>query len=300
VSFPLIPRGRLIGLSFGTMRSLRRGTGSDVAGARPYRPGDDVRTIDWAASARLSSARHSDEFVVRERYADEAPRVLIVCDRRPEMSFFSPPLPWVDKAEAMRQAALLIMESAAFVGGFVGYLDHADGNPYWIPPRGARRLWELMEERLPSQEFSAPSDTLERAFGHLAEHRRSVAAGAFVFCVSDFIPSPPEAMWVAAQENRWDVVPVIIQDPTWEQSFPGVTGIEVTLRDPRTGRSAPVRLRRREAAGRRRANEERLAALLQGFAAIDIDPVLISSSDPAEILGSFLEWADARLARRAA
>jgi uncharacterized protein (DUF58 family) len=300
VSFPLIPRGRLIGLSFGTMRSLRRGTGSDVAGARPYRPGDDVRTIDWAASARLSSARDSDEFVIRERYADEAPRVLIVCDRRPEMSFFSPPLPWVDKAEAMRQAALLIMESAAFVGGFVGYLDHADGDPYWIPPRGARRLWELMEERLPSQQFSAPSDTLQRALGHLAEHRRAVAAGAFVFCLSDFIPSPPEEMWVAAQENRWDVVPVVIQDPTWEQSFPDVAGIEVTLRDPRTGRAAPVRLRRREAAGRRRANEERLAALLQGFAAVDIDPVLISSSDRAEILGSFLEWADARLARRAA
>jgi uncharacterized protein (DUF58 family) len=300
VSFPLIPRGRLIGLSFGTMRSLRRGTGSDVAGSRAYRPGDDVRTIDWAASARLSSARYSDEFVVRERYADEAPRVIIVCDRRPEMSFFSPPLPWVDKAEAMRQAALLIMESASFVGGFVGYLDHADGDPYWIPPRGARRLWEVMEERLPSQDFSAPSDTLERALAHLAEHRRSVAAGAFVFCLSDFIPSPPEAMWVAAQENRWDVVPVVIQDPTWEQSFPDVSGIEVPLRDPRTGAAAPIRLRHREAADRRRANEERLATLLDGFAAIDVDPVLVSSGDRAQILASFLEWADARLARRAA
>jgi uncharacterized protein (DUF58 family) len=300
VSFPLIPRGRLIGLSFGTMRSLRRGTGSDVAGSRAYRPGDDVRTIDWAASARLSAARHSDEFVVRERYADEAPRVLIVCDRRPEMSFFSPPLPWLDKAEAMRQAALLIMESAAVVSGFVGYLDHADGTPYWVPPRGARRLWEVMEERLPSREFSAPPDTLERAFEHLAEHRRSVAAGAFVFCLSDFIPSPPEETWVAARENRWDVVPVVIQDPTWEQSFPDVTGIEVPLRDPRTGRSAPVRLRRREAAARRRANEERFAGLVESFAAMDVDPVLLSSGDRDRILGCFLEWADARLARRAA
>ena len=65
LTFPLVPRRRLIGLSFGGMHSARRGTGSDVAGSRPYRPGDDVDSIDWAASARLSSVRDSDEFVVR-------------------------------------------------------------------------------------------------------------------------------------------------------------------------------------------------------------------------------------------
>ena len=56
VTFPLVPRGRLIGLSFGTMRSFRRGTGSDVVDSRPYRRGDDVHSIDWAASARRSAA----------------------------------------------------------------------------------------------------------------------------------------------------------------------------------------------------------------------------------------------------
>jgi uncharacterized protein (DUF58 family) len=282
------------------MRSLRRGTGSDIAGSRPYRAGDDVHSIDWAASARLSSARQTDEFIVREHYADEAPRVVIVCDRRPEMSFFSPPLPWLDKASAMEQAARLIMESAAFVGGFVGYLDHGEGSPYWAPPRGVRRLWEVMEERLPSRAFAAPPDTLERSFDHLAEHRRSVAAGSFVFCLSDYIPVPADPLWVAAQENRWDIVPVVIQDAVWEQSFPDVSGIEVPLRDPRTGRGAPVRLTRREAEARRVANEERLATLIDGFRDLDIDPVLVSSSERDEILGSFLEWADARLTRRAA
>jgi uncharacterized protein (DUF58 family) len=300
VSFRLVPRGRLIGLSFGTMRSLRRGTGSDIAGSRPYQAGDDVHAIDWAASARLSSARGTDEFIVREHYADEAPRVVIVCDRRPGMSFFAPPLPWVDKAEAMRQAARLIMESASLVGGFVGYLDHGGGHPHWVPPRGVRRLWEEMEERLPSEEFSAPPDTLERSFDHLAEHRRSVAAGSFVFCLSDFIHSPPEPVWVAARENRWDIVPVVIQDPTWEQSFPDVGGIELPLRHPTTGREAPVRLTRREAGAQREANEGRFRGLLQSFTELDIDPVLVSSDNRDEILGSFLEWAEARTTRRAA
>jgi len=93
LTFPLVPRRRVIGLSFGTMRSLRRGTGTDVAGSRPYRPGDDMDAIDWAASARISTARGSDEFIVRERFAEESPKVVIVCDRRPEMSYFSPSLP---------------------------------------------------------------------------------------------------------------------------------------------------------------------------------------------------------------
>ena len=36
----------VLGVAFGGMRSLRRGTGSDVAGSRPYRPGDPIDHID--------------------------------------------------------------------------------------------------------------------------------------------------------------------------------------------------------------------------------------------------------------
>ena len=84
--FPLVPRRRVLGLAFGGVRSARRGIGSDVASTREYRPGDDVGWMDWAASARLSAARGDDEFIVRERFADEAPRVVVLCDRRPSMS----------------------------------------------------------------------------------------------------------------------------------------------------------------------------------------------------------------------
>src|SRR3989440_6296171 len=104
VVFPLTPRRRLIGLSFGGMRSARRGLGSDVAGSRPYRPGDDVDDIDWASSARLSAARGSDEFVVREHFAEEAPRVVVVADRRPAMALYPPELPFLRKDEALRVA----------------------------------------------------------------------------------------------------------------------------------------------------------------------------------------------------
>src|SRR5947208_16311099 len=132
--FPLRPRRRLIGLSFGGMRSSRRGTGSDVAGSRFYQAGDDMKAIDWAASARLSSARDTDEFIVREHFAEEAPRVVVVADRRPEMSLFPDWLPWLSKPAATRIAALMIADSTVAARGYSGYLDFAEGEVYWRPP----------------------------------------------------------------------------------------------------------------------------------------------------------------------
>jgi uncharacterized protein (DUF58 family) len=298
LTFPLVPRRGVIGISFGTMRSLRRGTGTDIAGSRPYRPGDDMDAIDWAASARLSTARGADEFVVRERFAEEAPRVVVVADRRPAMSAFAAPLPWLDKPRAMRNVFELVLASAAGAGGFVGYLDQADGETFWRPPQLERKLLKLENQRLESADFRAPSDWLARSLTHLEEHRRSATAGTFVFVLSDFVPEPHPELWMTAFEHRWDVIPVVIQDPTWEQSFPEVPGIVVPLVDASTGRATPVRLTRREVLARRLANEQRLERLLHDFRALDLDPILVGSSEPSEILAAFLTWTELRRVRR--
>jgi hypothetical protein len=149
-----------------------------------------------------------------------------------------------------------------------------------------------------SSEFNGPSDWLELSVAHLAAHPRAVSAGTFIFVLSDFIPTASKEMWLTAAEHRWDIVPVVIQDPTWEQSFPDVSGIVVSLRNPRTGRIAPVRLRANEAAARTVANEERTRDLLETFRAFDVDPILVSSTDPAEVLAPFLAWTDLRRTRR--
>jgi hypothetical protein len=105
-------------------------------------------------------------------------------------------------------------------------------------------------------------------------------------------------VWLTAIANRWDLVPVVIQDPVWEQSFPDVSGIVVPLRDPATGRAHSVRLKRKEALARRAANERRLHDLLETFALLDIDPIVLGSSDRADILARFLVWTDLRRTRR--
>jgi uncharacterized protein (DUF58 family) len=289
-TFQLTPRRRLIGLSFGGMRSARRGTGSDIAGSRPYLPGDDMDTIDWAASARLSAVHASDEFIVRERFAEEAPRVVILCDRRPEMSLFPPSLPWLCKPDAVRTAALLIADSTVAARGLSGYLDFAEGDLFWRPPRSQHEEWRTQARRA----FRAPQDTVTRSFRHLFDLRPSLPPGSFVFVLSDFLVPLNEDEWLRALERRWDVVPVVLQDPTWERSFPDVSGSSIPVVPPRTGRLTFIRVTRREAVERRRRNEERWRALMASFGLLDLEPVILSTSDPGWILESFTAWAENR------
>jgi len=291
LTFPLEPRRRLIGLSFGGMRSIRRGTGSDVAGSRPYHPGDDMDAIDWNASARLSAARDADEFIVREKFTDEAPRAITVCDRRPGMSLFPSWLPWLPKPEAVRTATLMIADSTVAVRGLTGYVDFAEGEIFWRPPRSQHEEWRL-EGRRP---FAAPEDNLARAFQHLFSLRPPLPTGSFIFVVSDFVVPLPEEIWLQALERRWDLVPVVVQDPVWEQSFPDIAGTSVPVLDPHTGNASYLRLTRREVADRRQQNEARWQQLQGLFDFLDIEPVIISSAGPDHILDAFVWWAEKRI-----
>ena len=293
-TFPLIPRRRVLGLPFGGLHSLRRGLGSDVASSRPYEPGDDVDTIDWAASAKLSLARGSEEFVVREHYAEEAPRVVCLADRRPSMSLFSEEWPWLRKPRALAEAVRLIGASAIAARGLLGYLDEAEGDPSWLPPRGSHELSQVERER----PFQAPGDTIERGLAFLVRQRRDLPAGSFLFVCSDFLAPPPREAWLRALERRWEIVPVVIQDPVWEQSFPDVAGALLPFADPETGKVSLVRLPASEVAARRASNEERFRSLLYGLRGLDLDPVVVSSHEHKDVVYSFLTWADQRLFTR--
>ena len=297
LTFPLVTRRRLVGLAFGSLQSARRRTGSDVAGSRPYHPGDDMRTIDWNASAKLSAARSSDEFVVREHYAEEAPRVVIVCDRRPEMELFPAELPWLSKPAVMREAGRLIADSAQRARGLLGYLDYAEGGaePFWRAPHSQQDFWRTKESHLQHDAFRAGTDNVTLAIHHLIDSRRALPGGTFVFLLSDFIEPLDDEAWAQALEMPWDIIPVVIQDPVWEQSFPPVGAVVVPVLEPASGKLKLLRLSRREAAERRRRNEERIETLLGRFVAFGLEPVLLSSPDPDEIFRAFLGWAEQRM-----
>jgi hypothetical protein len=294
--FPLVPRRRVIGLAFGGVRSVRRGIGSDIAGSREYRPGDDVAWIDWAASARLSAARDNDEFIVRELFADEAPCVVVVADRRPSMGIRSSPLRPLDKSRALLEIIDLIGTSARAARSVSGYVDHAEGEAYWRRPRSER----LAEPGTFERPFRAPADAVTLGLRHLHEHRRDLPVQAFVFVVSDFLVAPEQEAWQRAIEHQWELVPVLVQDPVWEQTFPDVGGITVPYADPATGRVVPVYLTYEEAEQRRRDHEARGAELTLFFHSLGIEPVLVGSHDPGDVLSAFLRWADLRMMARGA
>ena len=295
--FPLVPRPRLVGLPFGEHRSARRGAGTDVVGGRPYLPGDPVSTIDWHASARLSAALDRDEFVVRSHQADEAPRVVIVCDRRPSMGLYRAPFPWLSKPVALHAATQAIVASAVAARGDVGSLDHAggpDADAYWLPPGGRGDRWLIERRQAPETGFDAPADTVERALGFLGRMRSALPSGTFLFVLSDFLEPLPVAAWLEAGARRWDVVPVVIQDPVWEQSFPDVGSVVLPIADPSAGGTRLVRLTGGEARARREEHEARHAWLLAELGSLGFDPVVVGSDSEDDVDEAFLRWADAR------
>lgn len=66
----------LLPMYAGRMASLRRGVGQDLFSLRDYQPQDDLRHIDWKATAR---SRH---LTVREFTAEDERRITIVLDTR--------------------------------------------------------------------------------------------------------------------------------------------------------------------------------------------------------------------------
>ena len=120
-----------------------------------------------------------------------------------------------------------------------------------------------------------------------------------MFVCSDFLAAPRPETWLRALGHRWDVVPVVVQDPVWEQSFPVVGPIVIPLADPADGRVLEVRLSRGEARARREENERRRDGLIAEFFALGLDPVLLGTADPGEVDRTFLDWAERRRDLRA-
>jgi uncharacterized protein (DUF58 family) len=302
-AFPLVPRQRSTGIAYGTQRSRRRGQGAEIAGARRYVPGDRLAWIDWYASARESMAKDDDLFIVRQYYSEIAPRVILVVDRRPSMSLYPPDLPWLSKPDVVREATLAIVAAANAARAYMGYLDFIAGDddeptPHWIAPhrQSSRRIMRRVTDG-----FMAPDDSFELALEYLLGLPSDVPTGTFVFAVSDFLTPVPDQLWSRARARGWDLVPVIVQDRVWEQSFPPVEKLLLPVLDPGTGKRGAIRLAKREVERRRQDNSERLERLVDMFRRLQFDPVLLDTTDPRAIDRAFASWASRRrLIRRRA
>ena len=231
-----------------------------------------------------------------EYFADEAPRAIVAVDSRPVMGLCPPGIPWLRKDEASGIAAELVEDSVAEARGFVGRLEF-----------GARarrgRLVAAGRRARGRERSSITRSPIRRAWHAPARsrvpsnssryHRRSVPAASFVFVLSDFLAAPTLETWERALDRGWDIVPVIVQDPIWEQSFPDVDGIGMPLVDD-GGRLRIVRLRRGESQVWRVRHEERLADLVSGMRSLGIEPVTRVVGRASRIFDAFVTWSAER------
>ena len=298
LAFPLISRRRLVGSPFGTQRSTRRGRGGETAGTRPYLPGDPTSTIEWAASARLSAAHGADEFLVRELFAEEAPVVAIVLDRRPSMGLYAPPSPWLDKPGTVEIAVRSIVASADEARAVVGLFDGAPRGAQLLQPVRGRS--QVVLAHVARARLDAPERALDDAVAGLVRRRRALPPGSFVFMLSDFLGELSNGSRAALRSLGSDIVPVVIQDPTWERSFPEVPNVLLPTADVATGEARPVRLTRGETRARREQHEQRFAGLIERFRRSGMDPVALDDPDPERVHRAFLAWSArrARMLRR--
>ena len=224
---------RMEGLLAGDFRSNHLGAGSELAMVRPYEPGDDVRRIDWAVTAR------TNETHVR---VDLAERVLVswlVLDSSPSMQFGTADRRKADVAEGV---AIAIGHLATRRGNRLGVVTFGDESTYALPPRQGRvallGLLRSLREARPGPGTGAPTlgSALARA-GSLA-HQRSLAV-----VVSDFRGPRDWRPPLLELAGRHDVVAVEIRDPR-EQELPNVG--QLWLVDPETGRQLHVNTRSRK------------------------------------------------------
>ena len=276
---------RLDGLLQGDYRTLMRGSGLDLADLREYQYRDDVRRIDWNATARLDLPHVRDDLEDRELGA------WFVLDLSPSVDFGS--------------GRVTKRQAAASLCGLFGLLLLRHGNRFGairadglrravLPARSGRahlmRLIDWIEQR---PEVSDPAQSGAGSSGLTRLGDLLGAAGgvarrrSLVVVLSDFISTPGWQPALARLALRHDVLAVRLVDPV-ERALPDL-GL-VPMRDAETGDWMMVdthdpdwRARHDELA------REREEALLGDLAAAGVDAMeLGTDEDPGESLAALL------------
>ena len=103
--------------------------------------------------------------------------------------------------------------------------------------------------------------------------------------------TPPDpAWWTRAVAHRWDVVPVILQDPLWEQSYPEVAAQVALPVVDESGRFRLLRQSKAEVRKRRDANEARLRRLEELFTGYGFPPIIISELGDQALAEALRSW----------
>lgn len=201
----------------GNYISTFKGRGMEFDEARPYQPGDDIRSIDWRVTARTGETH-------TKLYREERERpVLIWLDLRRPMFFASQTM---FKSVLAAQAAALIAWSSTQnkdrIGGLV-FSDHT--HTELRPQRGKSATLHLLKRiaEHPAWDINngfnsgIQDQSADQALNRL---RRVTKPGSLIFLISDFRHMTPQTESSLAQMSRHnDLVMIFVSDPL-EQQLP--------------------------------------------------------------------------------
>lgn len=221
--FSFLPKQPLTSLLAGRYASRLRGRGLTFEELRGYRPGDDIRSIDWKATARLRSTH------VRV-YSEERERpVLFVVDQRSGMFFGSRR---TTKATLATEAAALgawrVLDAKDRVGGLV----FGDDEVVQIRPQRSRAtVLRLCSEMVRmNRKLSVESREMDGdLFNEALRRALTMATHDFlVVLVTDYGGSNEETRrLITSLAAHNDVLAVLTYDPLGI-SLPLESGLEVT------------------------------------------------------------------------
>ena len=223
---------RVEGLLAGDFRSNLLGSGTELAMIRPYVPGDDVRRIDWAVTARTGEPH------VRVDLAERVLVTWLVLDTSVSMQFGTADRRKADVAEGV---AVAIGHLSTRRGNRLGVVTFGGEESRAIPPRQGRvgLVGLLAALRTEAPADGPGSSTLRSAL------RRTAALAkqrSLVVVVSDFRGDGEWRPPLLELAGHHDVVAVEVRDPR-EQELTNV-GL-LYLVDPETGRQLRVDTRSR-------------------------------------------------------
>jgi uncharacterized protein (DUF58 family) len=193
-------------IASGDYTSPFRGQGLAFHEVREYRPGDDIRSIDWKVTARTNQP-HVKIFV------EERERTVILCvDANAGMRFGTRET--FKSVQAARAAALLGWHANGRHDrvGCIVFGDVPDGMQVFAPRRSRQALWQAL--KLLSVQASGPHRKQVPLEAALANLERSAPTGALILIISDFAElSDVLEKHLGNLHRRCDIVLVAIQDP---------------------------------------------------------------------------------------
>ncbi|SFI57834.1 Protein of unknown function DUF58 [Amycolatopsis sacchari] len=246
-------RHRLDGLLQGNHLGLVPGPGSEPGEARPYQPGDDVRRMDWAVTARTTTPH------IRETVADRELETWVAVDLSASLDFGTA---LCEKRDLALCAVAAIAHLTGGGGNRLGAVLSNGAETVRVPARGGRAHTRGLLRKI-AELPRAGEGTRGDLSAILEQLRRPPRRRGLVVVVSDFLGGTEWQRPLRALAARHDLIAVEVLDPR-DVDLPEVGTI--VLADPETGRQREVHasaLLRREFAAAAQAHRDQVARALR-------------------------------------